>query len=102
MDLALNNPQTLICDKTQQTKPNQTILHIYILILDGIIGVGSLRDVMVVVLNSDLKVSKFEPQLRYYVHFRTNTLWKYMELLIHLRSGLNIITAVLLQGWIWH
>ena len=24
MDLALNNPQTLICHKTQQTKPNQT------------------------------------------------------------------------------
>ena len=28
MDLALNNLQRLICHKTQQTKPNQTISHI--------------------------------------------------------------------------
>ena len=30
MDLALNNLQRLICHKTQQTKPNQTIFFIYI------------------------------------------------------------------------
>ena len=27
MDLALNNLQRLICHKTQQTKPNQTIIQ---------------------------------------------------------------------------
>ena len=27
MDLALNNLQRLICNKTQQTKPNQTELN---------------------------------------------------------------------------
>ena len=27
MDLALNNPQMLICHKTHQTKPNQAILN---------------------------------------------------------------------------
>ena len=33
-------------------------------------------------LNCDLEVSKFEPQSCYYVHFRTNTFGKGMNLLI--------------------
>ena len=46
-------------------------------------------------LYCSLEVSEFEFQLRYYVHFWTNTFQKSMDLLILLPSyGLNSITAV--------
>ena len=38
--------------------------------------------VMVKLLDSGIVVGEFEPQLRYYIHFRTNTLGKGMNLLI--------------------
>ena len=38
----------------------------------------------------------------YYVHFRTNTLGKSMNPLTPSSYGLNSITAVLLQGWLWY
>ena len=43
---------------------------------------GSPRNVVTIVLNYDLEVSKFEMQSRHYVHFRTNTLGKGMNPLI--------------------
>ena len=50
-------------------------------------------------LRCNLEVSEFEHQSRYHVQFRTNTLRKGMDYLIHLSYGLYSITAVLLQGW---
>ena len=38
-------------------------------------------DVMAKELNCVVEESEFEVQLHYYVHFRTNTLWKGMNLL---------------------
>ena len=38
--------------------------------------------VIVTAMDSGIVVSEFEPQLRYYVHFRANTLGKGMNLLI--------------------
>ena len=43
---------------------------------------GSPRDEEAKVLDSDLKVNELDLQLRYYVHFRTNTLGKGMNPLI--------------------
>ena len=34
------------------------------------------------VLDCSFEVGKFKPQLYYYIHFQTNTLWKGMNLLI--------------------
>ena len=42
---------------------------------------------MAKVLDSSLKVSEFELQSYYYVHFQTNTLGKGMNPLIHLAMG---------------
>ena len=52
-------------------------------------------------LYCDVVVSKFELQSRYYVHFWTTALEKGMNLFI-LPYGDNSVTAVLLQGWLWH
>ena len=41
-------------------------------------------------------------QLLYYIHFWTNTLGKGMKTFIAPGYGLNSITTVLLQRWIWH
>ena len=38
-----------------------------------------LHDVMVNVLDCNTIVSKFKLQLSYYIHLRTNTLWKDIE-----------------------
>ena len=43
---------------------------------------GCPRDVMVNALDYGIVMSEFELQLRYYVHFRTNTLGKGMNPLI--------------------
>ena len=58
-------------------------------------GVGAHSEVANM-LNGDFLLSEFELQLRYYVHFRTNTLWERMNPLIptHANYGLNSITAV--------
>ena len=43
--------------------------------------------VMVKVLDSGIVISEFEPQSRYYVHFRTNSLRKGMDRLVLLAMG---------------
>ena len=43
---------------------------------------GCPRDVMVKAMDSRIIVSEFELQLRYYIHFQTNTLGKGMNSLI--------------------
>ena len=50
---------------------------------------------MAKVLNCSLKISKFELQLHYYIHFWTNTLVKGMNLLSFPKYVLNRITIVL-------
>ena len=45
---------------------------------------GSLRSVVANVLDCDIVVRVFQLQLRYYIHFLTNTLGKGMNLLIPL------------------
>ena len=57
------------------------------------------RRVMVKVVHCGIVVSEFELQSRYYVHFRTNTLAKSMN---PPSNGLNNITVVPLEEWIWH
>ena len=63
---------------------------------------GCLHGVMVKALACRILVSKFELQLRYYVRSRTNTLGKGMNPPYPPSYGLNSITAVLLEGWLWH
>ena len=46
------------------------------------------------VLDCGHEVSEFELQLRYYIHFRTNTLGKDMKTLYPRIYGLNCIPAV--------
>ena len=59
--------------------------------------------VIIKVMNCRLEVSEFEFQSRYYIHFRTNTLWKGMNPFtpppIYM---LNSTITVLLQGWLRH
>ena len=50
------------------------------------------RGVMVKAMNWEIEVIEFELQSRYYIHFRTNTLWKGMNPLI--------LLCVLLEGWL--
>ena len=47
-------------------------------------------------------VSEFEPQSRYYVHFHTNTIGKGKNALISSGYGLNNISTVGQQRWLWH
>ena len=55
------------------------------------------------VLNSNLQMSEFEFQPHYYVFFQTNTLGKVIEpLYFPSLNGLNSITGVFLQGWLWY
>ena len=58
--------------------------------------------VMVKAMDCRIVVREFEPQLRYYIHFRTNTLGKGMALSYPPSYGLNSTTTVLLEGWVWH
>ena len=58
---------------------------------------ASPRGVEANVLDSDIRVSKFEFLLPYHVHFRTNTLGKCINPFISSSNILNIVTAVLLQ-----
>ena len=64
-------------------------------------GGRSLHCVVAKVLDCSFEVSKFEFHSRYYVHFRTNILGKGMNSLPS-TYGLNNITTVLLQRWLWH
>ena len=64
----------------------------------GLISIG----VMVKAMDCRIVVSDFEFQSRYYVHFQTNTLGKGRNLLILPAYGLNNITAVYLEGCLWH
>ena len=63
---------------------------------------GYPRGVVVKALNYRIVISEFELQSRYYVLFRTNTLWEGYEPPYPPTYGFNSITAVLLEGWIWH
>ena len=49
------------------------------------------------VLDGNFKVNEFELQSRYYVHF-----WERYGAPYGPIYGLDIITAVLLQEWLWH
>ena len=51
---------------------------------------GSLSCVVVNALHCDIVISEFEIQSRYYVHFRTNTLERCMNLLIPLPPQLRV------------
>ena len=60
---------------------------------------------MAKVLDSGLEVNEFELQLCCYVLFQTDTLGESYDSFIPTSCHncvLNIITAVLLQGWLWH
>ena len=57
---------------------------------------------MAKVLDIGFEVSKLELLLDYYIHFQTNTLRKGMNSLIPPSYGLNSITAILLQEWLWY
>ena len=48
----------------------------------------------------DMVLSEFEPQLRYSIHFQTNTLGKGMN--PYPQYGLNSTTTIFLQGELWH
>ena len=57
---------------------------------------GTLRGVVVNVLNCNIVVSKFKLQSRYYIHFRSNIIGIGINS-INPQNGLNNITVVLLQ-----
>ena len=63
---------------------------------------GSHCGLMAKMLDCNLKVSKFELQSFYYVHFQVNTLGKGMKPFILSLYGVNNISAVPLQVWLWH
>ena len=60
------------------------------------------RGVMVKAMDCEIVESEFEFQLRYYVHFRANTLEKGIEPSYPPSYGLNSTTTVLLRKWLWH
>ena len=67
-----------------------------------LIAWGCPRGIIVKAMDCGIVVSEFVLQLRYYVHFRANTLGKGMNPLILPAYGLNSTTTVLLGEWIWH
>ena len=75
MDLALNNLQSLICHKTQPANPFFFFFFFFFLaaVLCGIVAN---------MLDYEIVVNKFIPQLHYSIHFLTNTLGKGMNPLI--------------------
>ena len=62
----------------------------------------SLCSVVVIVLDCDIVVREIELQSRYYIHFRTNTLWESHEPSYPFSYGSNTTTTVLLQEWRWY
>ena len=58
---------------------------------------GNRCDAVANVLDSDILVSEFELQSRYYVHFRTNTLGQSWNLPILPSYGLDNTTTTLLN-----
>ena len=60
------------------------------------------HDVMVKALDCRIVASEFVLQLRYYVHFRSNTFGKSMNPTYPSCYGLNSATTVLLEGCLWH
>ena len=65
-------------------------------------GDGCPYGVMVKALECGIVKSKFELQLRYYVHFWTDTLGNGMDPPYPPSYRLNKAGAVLLEGWLWH
>ena len=63
---------------------------------------GCPRGVMVKTMDCGIVVREFELQLRYYVHFRANTLGKGMNPTNPPSYGLNSTSTVLLGEWLWH
>ena len=57
---------------------------------------------MVKAMDCGIVVSEFVLQLRYYIHFRANTLGKGMNPLILPTMGFNSTTIVLLGEFIWY
>ena len=58
---------------------------------------------MVKAMDCRIVVSKFEFQLRYYVHFRTNKYsWERYEPPYPPTYGLNSTTTLLLGEWLWY
>ena len=72
MALALNNLQRVDMHLNKETKPKQTNQN----------KRACPRGVMVKVMDCGIIISKFILQLRYYIHFRANTLGKGMNPLI--------------------
>ena len=55
------------------------------------------------VVDCELVLKEFKLKPHYKIHFQTSTLGKRMNSITPTTSyGLNSITAVLLQGWLWH
>ena len=63
---------------------------------------GCPRGVMVKAMDCGIIVSKFELQLRYYVHFWAKYPWERYEPSYPPSYGLNSSTTVLLGEWLWH
>ena len=63
---------------------------------------GCPRGAIIRVVDCEIVVNKFELQLRYYVHFRTNTTEKGKKLPYPFTYGLNCTNTRPLQGWLWH
>ena len=77
-------------------------IYIYIHYRSKLSGVCP-RGVVASILDCNIIVSKYKFQLHYYVYFQTNKFGERHEPPYPLPShGLNSITAVVLEGWLWH
>ena len=56
---------------------------------------------MATVIDCSLEASEFELFSCYYVHFRTNTLGDGIVTPYPSSDGLNSVTAVFPEGWLW-
>ena len=79
---AMTMKSTLLSPKAQLLKPRRQI----VCVISRTQG-GCPCGVMVKAMDCGIVVSEFELQLRYYVHFRANTLGKSMNPLILLAMG---------------
>ena len=62
---------------------------------------GCPHGVMVKAMDCKIVVSEFKLHLFYHVHFQINILMEMYEHPYFLGYGLNSVTAVLLEGWLW-
>ena len=58
--------------------------------------------VMVKAMDGGIVEREFKLQSRYYAYFRANTFGKSMKPPYHPSDGLNRVTSVLLEEWLWH